>query len=221
MTNSSISCICRALHSATSRSYIRQNKTIADEDRINFKGIMIGNALLDDATDQTGMINYAWDHAVISDACDATLNDYFEVYKIIDMYSLYAPSCVDTTLNSTRRTHMRGKVTPCTLSKNKAWHVKPTGYDPCQKQYTDSYMNRPNVQAALHANTTKIPYTWAHCSGDTDGRIPVTSTRLWLRKLGLNTDEDWSPWYTRSQVIEILNYELILFIHIFFLSLTS
>ncbi|KAJ0678014.1 putative carboxypeptidase D [Helianthus annuus] len=100
-------------------------------------------------------------------------------------------------------------------------------------------MNRPNVQAALHANTTKIPYPWAHCSdaiaywndapdsilpvikklvaggirvwvfsGDTDGRIPVTSTRLSLRKLGLNIVEDWSPWYTRSQVIEILNNEL-------------
>ncbi|KAF5777914.1 putative carboxypeptidase D [Helianthus annuus] len=98
---------------------------------------MIGNTLLDDATGQTGIIDYAWDHAVISDhvyngvkskcnfsdskssnACDATLNDYFDVYKIIDMYSLYAPSCIDTTLNSTRRTHMCGKVSPCTLSKN-------------------------------------------------------------------------------------------------------
>ncbi|CAO2198950.1 unnamed protein product [Urochloa humidicola] len=34
---------------------------------INFKGLMIGNALLDDETDQTGMIDYAWDHAIISD----------------------------------------------------------------------------------------------------------------------------------------------------------
>ncbi|MFS7994307.1 putative carboxypeptidase D [Helianthus anomalus] len=98
---------------------------------------MIGNMLLDDATDQTGMIDYAWDHAVMSDrvcngvkskcsfsdskssnACDVTLNDYFDVYRIIDMYSLYAPSCIDTTPNSTRRTHMCGKVYPCTLSKN-------------------------------------------------------------------------------------------------------
>ncbi|KAJ0725530.1 putative carboxypeptidase D [Helianthus annuus] len=54
-------------------------------------------------------------------------------------------------------------------------------------------------------------------SGDTDGRIPVTSTRLSLRKLRLNIVEDWSPWYTRSQIIEILNNELILFIHIFFI----
>ncbi|KAD2393398.1 hypothetical protein E3N88_40375 [Mikania micrantha] len=227
-----------------------KSKTISDQDRINFKGIMIGNALLDDATDQAGMIDYAWDHAVLSDrvyndvkakcnfsnpkssnACDAALNKYFDVYKIIDMYSLYAPSCVDAKYNSTQRALIRGNVSPHLLSKNKAWHVKPTGYDPCQSQYTNSYMNKPKVQASLHANTTKIPYPWSHCSdaitywndapdsilpvikklvaggvrvwvfsGDTDGRIPVTSTRLSLRKLGLNIVEDWSPWYTKTQV---------------------
>ncbi|KAL8241981.1 hypothetical protein R6Q59_012283 [Mikania micrantha] len=227
-----------------------KSKTISDQDRINFKGIMIGNALLDDATDQAGMIDYAWDHAVLSDrvyndvkakcnfsnpkssnACDAALNKYFDVYKIIDMYSLYAPSCVNAKSNSTQRALIRGNVSPHVLSKNKAWHVKPTGYDPCQSQYTNSYMNKPKVQASLHANTTKIPYPWSHCSdaitywndapdsilpvikklvaggvrvwvfsGDTDGRIPVTSTRLSLRKLGLNIVEDWSPWYTKTQV---------------------
>lgn len=74
--------------------------------------------MLDDDTDQTGMIDYAWDHAVISDevyhdvkkscnfsevpvtresasnSCNHALNEYFAVYKIIDMYSLYVPVCV-------------------------------------------------------------------------------------------------------------------------------
>lgn len=59
------------------------------------------------------MIDYAWDHAVISDKlydgiknkcnfsdpkptkdCNKLLNQYFDVYKIIDMYSLYTPDCV-------------------------------------------------------------------------------------------------------------------------------
>ena len=81
---------------------------------INFKGLMVGNALMDDETDQTGMIDYAWDHAVISDrvygdvkakcdfskvnvtdACDAALQEYFAVYRLIDMYSLYTPVCTD------------------------------------------------------------------------------------------------------------------------------
>lgn len=84
--------------------------------------MQIGNALLDDETDQKGMIDYAWDHAVISDgvydnvksscnfsienttkACDKALNDYFDVYKIIDMYSLYAPTCHDSNVSAATR----------------------------------------------------------------------------------------------------------------------
>ncbi|KVI05276.1 Peptidase S10, serine carboxypeptidase [Cynara cardunculus var. scolymus] len=225
------------------------NKIISEGNGINFKGFMIGNALLDDETDQTGMIDYAWDHAVISDrvlsdikakcnfsvakpsnSCDEALSGYFQVYRIIDMYSLYTPSCVDADSNSTRP-HMRGHVSPRIFSKNKGWHRKPTGYDPCQPKYTELYLNKPDVQEALHANTTRIPYRWTHCSdsitfwndappsmlptikklvaggirvwvfsGDTDGRIPVTATRLSLTKLGLKIVEEWSPWYSNHQV---------------------
>ena len=85
--------------------------------------MQIGNALLDDETDQTGMIDYAWDHAVISDRlydgikrtcnfsdphphrdCDNLIRQYFDVYKIIDMYSLYTPTCVIDNRNSTNTT---------------------------------------------------------------------------------------------------------------------
>ncbi|KAK6796260.1 hypothetical protein RDI58_003961 [Solanum bulbocastanum] len=217
------------------------NKKIKKEDRINFKGFMIGNALMDDETDQKGMINYAWDHAVISDHlydsikrvcnfslkpvgddCDNLLNQYFAVYKILDMYSLYAPNCVNSNFSTL----------PNSLSTIEGWLKRPTGYDPCLSDYTETYMNRPDVQAALHANITKIPYPWTHCSnnisfwndapfsmlptmkklidgglrvwvysGDTDGRIPVTSTRLTLRKLGLKINEDWTPWYTNNKQV--------------------
>lgn len=37
-------------------------------------------------------------------------------------------------------------------------------------------------------------------SGDTDGRIPVISTRYTLNKLGLKIMEDWSPWFDHKQV---------------------
>ncbi|PKI34260.1 hypothetical protein CRG98_045359 [Punica granatum] len=37
-------------------------------------------------------------------------------------------------------------------------------------------------------------------SGDTDGRVPVTSTRYSLKKLGLKTIEEWTPWYNHQQV---------------------
>lgn len=38
-----------------------------------------------------------------------------------------------------------------------------SGYDPCTEKYAEAYYNRPDVQKALHANTTKIPYKWTAC----------------------------------------------------------
>lgn len=99
--------------------------------------MQIGNALLDDETDQRGMIDYAWDHAVISDGlyfeikrkcnfsvehiaqisdpCGDALDRYFAVYKIIDMYSLYTPFCVNSNLTTktTRKLPIiRGNIAP-------------------------------------------------------------------------------------------------------------
>lgn len=121
----------------------------------------IGNALLDDETDREGMVDYAWDHAVISDslhhqlktncfpktpntreACYKAFGQYDDVFKIINMYNLYGPTCLP---NQTKTTQL------------------PLGYDPCVLDYTTQYLNRPDVQKAIHANVTSIPYPWAHC----------------------------------------------------------
>ncbi|KAL9229936.1 hypothetical protein vseg_005348 [Gypsophila vaccaria] len=232
---------------------ILEGNTIASKgEHINLKGFMIGNALLDDETDQKGMIDYAWDHAVISDrvyfnlkrncnfsktnltnACNNALTEYFNQYRLIDIYSIYSPICVENQTETRRNTQppLTDATSPRLFSRFPGWLRKPAGYDPCLSDYTDAYMNRPDVQAALHANVTKLPYPWTHCSdnitswsdspssmlptirkliakglriwifsGDTDGRIPVTSTRYTLRKLGLETVHEWKAWYTSSQV---------------------
>ncbi|XVE49737.1 hypothetical protein DITRI_Ditri01bG0105100 [Diplodiscus trichospermus] len=241
------------------------NKHAPKSDYINLKGFMIGNALLDDETDQTGMVHYAWDHAVISDRvyndvktkcnfsssqlsqdCIRALNAYFDVYNIIDMYSLYTPTCVSNSSNSRQRQAIQG-IGPQIFSKFERWHLRPAGYDPCSSDYTDSYLNRPDVQKALHANVTKISYPWTSCSniistwkdapasmlptikkliaggiriwvfsGDTDGRIPVTSTRLTLNKLGLKTIEEWTPWYTNNKQVGgwTIEYDGLMFVTI-------
>ncbi|ESW03606.1 hypothetical protein PHAVU_011G027900, partial [Phaseolus vulgaris] len=219
------------------------NLNRAKKDYINFQGFMIGNAALDDETDQKGLVEYAWDHGVISDAlyhnlttqcdfrrrnqsdeCRDDMVKFFEAYDVIDMYSLYTPTClvdIDSTAPVVR--------TPRTFSKLNEWRRKPAGYDPCASDYTDVYLNRPEVQNALHANVTNISYPWTHCgsivwnesppsilpvikklvagglriwvfSGDTDGRVPVTGTRYTLKKLGLPIVQDWTPWYTSQQV---------------------
>ncbi|XP_072987359.1 serine carboxypeptidase-like 34 [Typha latifolia] len=228
-----------------------ENKKASPANFINFKGFMIGNALMDDETDQIGMVDYAWDHAVISDrvyhdvkikcnfsvepstpACDAAMNEYFAVYDIINMYSLYTPSCVTNTSTTSRtRSYWIEGARPKHFSKFRGWFKKPAGYDPCVSDYAEVYFNRHDVQKALHANVTHIGYNWTHCSdaitkwndapasvlpiirklingglrvwvysGDTDGRIPVTSTRYTLHKLGLKTIQEWKPWYDHEQV---------------------
>lgn len=247
------------------------NKKAFKEDRINFKGFMIGNALLDDEMDQRGMIDYAWDHAVLSDGlykqiktncnfseesetsnCKNALSKYFDIYKIIDMYSLYTPDCtVNQTASSAlgannRQLRVIKGAAPRAFSEFEGWHRRPAGYDPCASLYTEAYFNRADVQKALHANVTNIPYAWTHCSnnitfwkdapssilpvikkliagglriwvysGDNDGRIPVTATRYTLRKLGLRTIQEWTPWYTHDQVGGwTIEYEGLMFVTI-------
>ena len=78
--------------------------------------------MLDDDTDQRGMVEYAWNHAIISDhvyndvknncdfsnknmtsTCNKALTQYFNEYRLIDIYNLYAPICVDNQTNSQNR----------------------------------------------------------------------------------------------------------------------
>lgn len=80
----------------------------------------MGNPETDDYSDNKGLLEYAWSHAVISDqqyekaksVCDFKVPDWsnqcaqamgvvFDAYQEIDIYNIYAPSCLNTTLNST------------------------------------------------------------------------------------------------------------------------
>ncbi|XP_027909819.1 serine carboxypeptidase-like 34 isoform X1 [Vigna unguiculata] len=154
------------------------NRNPAMKDYINFKGFMIGNAVLDDETDQKGYVDYAWAHAVISDElyhnittrcnfklqnqtdeCYDVLDKLSDAYDVIDMYSLYTPLCLSNISSTTTKA----------FSKINKWPKKTAGYDPCASDYTGVYLNRPEVQKALHANVTKLSYPWTHCSNIIDG----------------------------------------------------
>ncbi|KAK1261327.1 Serine carboxypeptidase-like 34 [Acorus gramineus] len=206
-----------------------ENKKALKEDHINLKGIMIFNAAIDDETQLKGMIDFAYSHALLSDqayhkiiqtcdfskvnlsdACNEAMTPYNKLYNIIDMYSIYSVRCPQ------------------------GYPVLDTngGVNPCQQIVVTEYFNRRDVQEALHANVTNLPYAFSLCSnavnnawndsaqtilpiikklihyqipiwvisGDTDGRVPVTSTRYALNRLGLNITEDWTQWYHYNQV---------------------
>ncbi|KAL6657452.1 hypothetical protein ACP70R_005232 [Stipagrostis hirtigluma subsp. patula] len=199
---------------------------------INLKGIMIGNAVINDWTDTKGMYDYLWTHAIISDEaadsirkhcnftagessrlCDAAQEEADGSLQGIDIYNIYAPKCQSD-----------GLVTP---------PVTPSieNFDPCTDDYVEAYLNNPDVQKALHANVTRLDYLWSACShpnwtdsaetvlpiiqellknnirvwvysGDTDGSVPVTSSRYSVNQLQLPVAAKWRPWFSSTKVLE-------------------
>lgn len=73
----------------------------------------------------------------------------------IDGYSIYTPPCEKGTPYAYERIFERSR-RPLT---------KLPPYDPCTAFYSTSYMNLPDVQKAMHANTSGfIEYPWQLCS---------------------------------------------------------
>ncbi|XP_015972453.1 serine carboxypeptidase 1 isoform X1 [Arachis duranensis] len=189
---------------------------------INLKGIAVGNGWIDDNLCTKGMYDYYWSHALSSDEshsgieknCDYVSGNfsnecikYMNMADVevgdIDIYNIYAPLC-DSSSSS-----------------------KSPGndFDPCSDHYTKSYLNLPEVQKALHAKATN----WSSCSlvgwtdspasilptinrlissnisiwiysGDTDGRVPITSSRYSINALKLPVQTPWRSWYSANQV---------------------
>uniref|UniRef100_A0A0D9X2E3 Carboxypeptidase n=1 Tax=Leersia perrieri TaxID=77586 RepID=A0A0D9X2E3_9ORYZ len=204
----------------------------AGKSSINLKGIMIGNAVINDWTDAKGMYDFFWTHALISDEandgitkhcnfsrgaadnqlCDDATSLADDCLQDVDIYNIYAPNCQSP-----------GLVTPA---------ITPSieNFDPCTDYYVEAYLNNPDVQKALHANVTKLDHPWSACSGvlehwvesastvlpiikellknnirvwmysgDTDGRVPVTSSRLSVNQLNLPVAAKWRPWFSNTR----------------------
>lgn len=137
---------------------------------INFKGFMVGNAVTDDYHDYLGTFEFWWTHGLISDKtyhnlkatcllessqhpspdCVKNLNLASAEEGNIDPYSLNTKPCNDT---ASLKLGLGGRY---------PWLSR--AYDPCTERYASIYYNRPEVQMALHANTTGIHYPWQTCS---------------------------------------------------------
>ncbi|KAJ9685580.1 hypothetical protein PVL29_017567 [Vitis rotundifolia] len=140
----------------------KANRTI-----INLKGITIGNAAIHDETDWLGMYQYFGSHALVSPRttrqiekhcdfspgvtnqtkeCNTAFEEVYPNIANIDIYNIYGPVCLDSNLTA------------------KPKKVTPVQFDPCSYDYVHAYLNRPDVQEALHANVTKLKYDWEICN---------------------------------------------------------
>ncbi|KAL0413676.1 UNVERIFIED_CONTAM: Serine carboxypeptidase-like 40 [Sesamum radiatum] len=126
---------------------LKANNTI-----INLKGIIIGNAVIDDETDVKGMYEYFATHALVSDEttnrimkycdfspnatqqsdeCNEAATEADRCINPIDIYNIYAPLCSNSSLTDKPK--------------------KPNGgsMDPCSDYYVYAYLNRGEVSERL------------------------------------------------------------------------
>ncbi|XWS30290.1 hypothetical protein CRYUN_Cryun24cG0104100 [Craigia yunnanensis] len=152
---------------------------------VNLKAIALGNPLLDvDISVLAG--DFLWSHGAISDetlflektVCNDSkylreiahgqwsqgCNDVFnrvadEVGVDVGLNDLLLPIC--TSSSNAEQFRIKGN-----LGKMHASVVKRAKKgDPCLDGRIFTYLNKPEVQKALHANTTHLPFHWDFCEG--------------------------------------------------------
>ncbi|KAL0442789.1 UNVERIFIED_CONTAM: Serine carboxypeptidase-like 31 [Sesamum latifolium] len=159
--------------------------------------------------------------------CNTAVEELFKQYKEIDMYSLYTTLCQSnssasadmSTLFTARSSsnmmpRLMGGYDPCLdhyantyynrLDVQKALHVADgaslRNWTICNMTifygWSDSRTSVLPIYKKLIAAGLRI---WVY-SGDTDGRVPVLSTRYSLSSLELPIKKAWRPWYHQKQV---------------------
>ncbi|KAL5719574.1 Serine carboxypeptidase-like 45 [Ranunculus cassubicifolius] len=145
----------------------------------NLKGIVLGNPVLEFATDFKSRAEYFWSHGLISDstyrvfttACNYSryVSEYYrssvspvcsrvmsrvsrETSKFVDKYDVTLDVCMSSVLSQ---------------SKIISPQQVPESIDVCVKDETVKYLNRQDVKKALHARLIGVN-KWAVCSNVLD-----------------------------------------------------
>ncbi|KAK7385054.1 hypothetical protein VNO78_30761 [Psophocarpus tetragonolobus] len=159
--------------------------------KFNIKGVAIGNPLLRLDRDAPATYEYFWSHGMISDEIgqaivnDCDFDDYLyanphnvsqscnnaivEANLIVGDYINEYDVILDVCYPSIVEQELRLKRMATKIS---------VGVDVCMSLERRFYFNLPEVQKALHANRTNLPYSWSMCSrvlnySDTDGNINI------------------------------------------------
>ncbi|XP_022776925.1 serine carboxypeptidase-like 46 isoform X2 [Durio zibethinus] len=150
---------------------------------IRLKAVALGNPLLDweISVDNT---EFLWSHGVISDevlmlrktvcsrprnlkeylhhnsskeCIDVSLKQDMEIGAYTNFGDLILPRCSSTSL-------FGQSVFLEKFDAERTMRSVITG-DPCIQDRIHQYLNKPQVQEALHANATDLPYLWEFCGG--------------------------------------------------------
>ncbi|KAJ4881550.1 Serine carboxypeptidase-like 44 [Raphanus sativus] len=192
---------------------LEYNSRRSNRFKFKLKGIAIGNPLLKLDRDVPATYEFFWSHGMISDELGLTIMNQcnFEDYTfssshniskhcedamseagtIITQYVNYYDVLLDICYPTLVEQELRLKKMGTKMS---------VGVDVCMSYEEQLYLTLPEVQQALHANRTNLPYSWSMCSGllnysDTDGNMNILPIlkRILNRKIPIwvfSGDED-------------------------------
>ncbi|GFQ01188.1 serine carboxypeptidase-like 45 [Phtheirospermum japonicum] len=152
------------------------------EKMFNLKGLALGNPVLEFATDLNSRAEFFWSHGLISDttyrmftsACNYSryVSEYYrdtlspvcskvmslvttETSKFVDKYDVTLDVCISSVLSQSKR------LSPQQVTEN---------IDVCVEDETVNYLNRKDVQKALHARLVGVN-RWLVCSNILDYQL--------------------------------------------------
>ncbi|KAJ4703419.1 Carboxypeptidase [Melia azedarach] len=162
-----------------------------------------------------------------NDDCNDAVGEVLKQYKEIDIYSLYTSVCMSNSMESSDRvmqvmmkhTHkmmprIMSGYDPCLDDYARAFYNRPDvqkalhvsdgvrirNWSICNISIFDGWADsNPSVLPIYTKLIEAGLRIWIY-SGDTDGRVPVLSTRYSLNALGLSITKAWRPWYHQKQV---------------------
>ncbi|XP_057725876.1 serine carboxypeptidase-like 31 [Arachis stenosperma] len=156
--------------------------------------------------------------------CSEAVDEVLKQYREIDIYSLYTSTCFASTARSsmarsssstTMMPRMMGGYDPCLDDYARAYYNRPDvqkalhagdghnlkNWSICNNDIFNGWGDSkasvvPIYRKLIAGGGLRI---WIY-SGDTDGRVPVLSTRYSLSSLELRVRKAWRPWYHENEV---------------------
>nr|GMD90413.1 serine carboxypeptidase II-3-like [Ipomoea batatas] len=176
---------------------ILRNNKITNQTIINLKGIAIGNAYIDDETQDSGTYDFYWTHALISD------QTHRGIIANCNFSSAASPSdTCDTFLDDADRDYIYAYLN--TPEVQKALHANVTGipgpWDSCSLEVNANWEDIPDtVLPTIKELMGRGISVWLY-SGDIDSRVAVTTTAYAIKKLKTSVKTPWYPWYSKGEV---------------------
>lgn len=159
--------------------------------KMKLKGVAIGNPLLKLDRDVPATYEYFWSHGMISDEIGLSIMNQcdFEDYTFASPHN-ESDSCNNaiSQANSIVGDYINNydvildvcypSIVEQELRLKKMATKMSLGVDVCMTYERRFYFNLPEVQKALHANRTNLPYEWSMCSSilnysDNDGSLDM------------------------------------------------